>query len=323
MCGAGCYRQERPWRGAVAEEPAGTAGSGAAGQDRDRSAAAGRGLGPDRARAVRRVPEAARAGARPMPGRAALSWPLARFGAAVSSRVARSEAALARRAAPIAIAPPRTGLGQDRNRGRSHRRRGQGRGGWPGRSTWSTSPALPLALAASFPLAPATPARTRRTPALALRARLDHRQRHALPLLIDPHHPDRHHVSHAHHVMRALDVAIGKLADVHQARILETNVDECPKIHHVQDRPLQLHAGGQVFDLQDPLLEDRLGKIFARIALGAAQAFNDVTERELTSSQVARPARRNRPRPAGRGARGAAPGRAPHQPKNPTSPGAR
>ncbi len=120
---------------------------------------------------------------------------------------------------------------------------------------------------------------------MPFRARLDHRQRNPLPLLVNPHHPDRHHVAHAHHVVRALDVAIGQLTDVHQTRILEADVDERAEIDDVEDRPFQLHAGAEVLDLQDALLEDGLGKVITWVALGACQGFDDVAKCQLADFQ--------------------------------------
>ncbi len=86
--------------------------------------------------------------------------------------------------------------------------------------------------------------------------------------------------------MRALDVPIGQLADMHETRILQADIDESAEIDHVQDRPLELHSGAQVLDLQDPLLENRLGKIVSRVALGALERFDDVAKRELAGFQL-------------------------------------
>src|SRR5262249_50058460 len=147
--------------------------------------------------------------------------------------------------------------GQDGHRGSTHRRRGQGRAGGPRAATAATAPAptlhrarpatLAVALARLAPGAPTTPRPALRT-AMALRTRLDHRQRDALPLLVHAHHPDRDHVADTHHVVRALDVAVGQLADVNQARILQPDIDERAEIHDVQDRAFELHAGGQVLE---------------------------------------------------------------------------
>ncbi len=50
---------------------------------------------------------------------------------------------------------------------------------------------------------------------------------------------------------------------------LQPDVDESPEIDDIQDSAFELHAGGQVFDLQDAFFEDRLGKIVSRITVGA------------------------------------------------------
>jgi hypothetical protein len=138
---------------------------------------------------------------------------------------------------------------------------------------------------------------------MPLGPRLDHRQRDPLALVIDSHHPDVHHVADAHHVVRALHITIGKLANVHQTRILETNIDKRSEVNHIENRPLQLHARAQIFNLQDTLLEDGLGQIVARVALGT-------------------PVRRDRRVPAFRAARVAGPFRAPLQERNRASPAA-
>src|SRR5205823_5519589 len=108
--------------------------------------------------------------------------------------------------------------------------------------------AVPTTLAARTAVAP--------LPRLALRSRLDHRQRHAVALLVDRQHPNPNDVVDRHDVIGAFDVAVGHLADVHQAAVFETNIDEGAEIHNVQDGALQLHAGLEVFELEDALLED-------------------------------------------------------------------
>src|SRR5205823_3463136 len=119
---------------------------------------------------------------------------------------------------------------------------------------------LPLLSAALLPLRSALLARRRRRPVaarwwpfaarrrrfalrrLAFGSRLDHRQRHAAPLLVHRHHPHVDHVADRHHVIRTLDVAVRHLADVDETAILQADVDERPEIDDVQHRPLQLHA---------------------------------------------------------------------------------
>ena len=115
---------------------------------------------------------------------------------------------------------------------------------------------------------------------------LDHRQRDALSLLIDTHHPDVDHIAHADHVVRTLDITIGKLTDVDQSRVFQPDVHESTEVDHVQHGPLQLHPGDQILKLENALLEDGLGKIIAGITLGPAQGLDDVVEREITDSQL-------------------------------------
>ena len=106
--------------------------------------------------------------------------------------------------------------------------------------------------------------------------------------MVDAHHPDGHHVADAHHVVRALDVAVGELADVDQARVLQADVDERAEVDDVEHRPLQLHAGLEVLELEDALLEDRLGQVVARVAVGPGQGVEDVAQGRLADLQLAR-----------------------------------
>ena len=143
----------------------------------------------------------------------------------------------------------------------------------------------------SFPLLPASLATTLATlsaAALALRARFHHCQRDTLPLLIDTHDPDRHHIAHADHVVRRLDVSIGELTDVNETRVLQADIHERAEIDHVKHGAFQLHAGGQILELEDALFEDRLGKIVARVAFRSAKGLDDISERELTDLQLFR-----------------------------------
>ena len=123
---------------------------------------------------------------------------------------------------------------------------------------------------------------------MPLGTRLDHRQRDPLALVIYAHDPYIYHVADAYHVVWALHVTIGKLANVHQARILETDIDERSKVDDIQNSSLQLHARAQVFDLQDTLLEDGLGQIVAWVAFGTTQGFDDVAQGELADFKLAR-----------------------------------
>ena len=124
---------------------------------------------------------------------------------------------------------------------------------------------------------------------LALGAGRDHRQRHAAALLVHRQHPDRHHVADRHHVVGALDVAVGHLADVDQAAVLQADVDEGAEIDDVQHRALQLHARLQVLELEDALLEDRRRQVLARVAAGPGQRVEDVAHASARRPAAGRP----------------------------------
>ncbi len=114
---------------------------------------------------------------------------------------------------------------------------------------------------------------------LPLGARLNHGQRYASPLPVHAQHPYRHDVAHRDDFIRALDISIRHLADVHEAAIFQADVDERPKIDHVQNRALQLHGGLQILKLEDALFENRRGQVFAGISAGPAQRFDNVPQR--------------------------------------------
>ena len=128
----------------------------------------------------------------------------------------------------------------------------------------------------------------------ALGARGNHRQRHAAPRLVDLVHPDLDDVADRHHFVRIADILVGQLADVHQARVVQADVDERAEIDHVQHRARQLHAGRQVVELDDALLEDRRRQVFARVAARPGQLRQNVLEQQRAGVRAARPARRVR-----------------------------
>src|SRR5262249_5044389 len=104
--------------------------------------------------------------------------------------------------------------------------------------------------------APAGPGRRPPLLRLALRAGPDHRQPDAAAAGVDRKAPARHQTAHRHHTVVPLDVAVGHLADVDQAAVLQADVDEGAEVDDVEDGPLQFHAGLEVFQLEDALLED-------------------------------------------------------------------
>ena len=147
------------------------------------------------------------------------------------------------------------------------------------------APLLALASAAAAATTTTTPAAA--GTAGSLRAGRHHGERDALSLAVDAQNPDGHDVAHADDVVRAADVAVGELADVDEAGVLEADIDEGAEVDHVQDGALELHALGQVFELEHALLEDRLGQVFTRVAVGPGQGFADVEQGRLADTEVA------------------------------------
>ena len=61
-------------------------------------------------------------------------------------------------------------------------------------------------------------------------ARRNHRQRNTTPRLVDFQHPNLDDVANRYHFVRVAHIAIGKLADVHQAAVVQPNIDERAEI---------------------------------------------------------------------------------------------
>ena len=103
-----------------------------------------------------------------------------------------------------------------------------------------------------------------------------HGQRDALAR--DVHLLDAHldHVAGLHHLARVLDEAVGQLGDVHQAVLVHADVDEGAERGDVGHHAFELHAGLQVGDLLDALLEGGGLELGARIAAGLLQLGEDV-----------------------------------------------
>ena len=118
------------------------------------------------------------------------------------------------------------------------------------------------------------------------RARLDHRERHPPPSLVDFEHPDADHLTDAHHVVRIADVLIREMADVHQPAVVQADVDKGPKVDHVEHRTQQFHAGLQVLELEYALLKKWLRQVLAGIAAGPGQLLDNVGQQQPTDSQL-------------------------------------
>ena len=66
------------------------------------------------------------------------------------------------------------------------------------------------------------------------RPRWNHRQRYATPCFVNFQHPHLHNVAHRNNLVRIADIAIGKLADMDQAAVVQADIDESAEINDVE-----------------------------------------------------------------------------------------
>src|SRR5205085_8923337 len=64
--------------------------------------------------------------------------------------------------------------------------------------------------------------------------RVDHGERHAMPLLIDRHDPNLDNVADRHHLVWIADVLVGQLADVNQTAVFQAEIDKRAEIDDVE-----------------------------------------------------------------------------------------
>src|SRR5262249_5612994 len=107
---------------------------------------------------------------------------------------------------------------------------------------------------------------------------LDHGQRNPSRGLVHLENPDAYHVTDCNHVVWILDITIGHLTDVNQAAVLQANVDEGTEGNDVQHRTLEFHAGLQILEFQDTLLEDRGRLILSRVPARSSQSLGHVSQ---------------------------------------------
>src|SRR5690606_5010712 len=113
-----------------------------------------------------------------------------------------------------------------------------------------------------------------------------HRERDALALDIDLQHRHLDHLPRPHRLARILDEAVGQLGDVHQAVLVDADVDEGAEVRHVRHHALQAHAGAQVRDAFDTFGEARADELATGIAPGLLEFGEDVAHRRLAEAIV-------------------------------------
>ena len=128
---------------------------------------------------------------------------------------------------------------------------------------------------------PAPSKRFSRGPFAARRGRAElHGQADALAHRVDLQHLHLDDVAGLHHLAGIVDELVRQLAHVHQAVLVHAQVDEGAEGGDVAHRAFQLHAGLQVGDVVDALVEARHLEVRPRIAARLLQLAQDVLDRD-------------------------------------------
>src|SRR6266699_3676812 len=69
-----------------------------------------------------------------------------------------------------------------------------------------------------------------------------HTQLHPPPLPIHLQHPHLHHLPHSNHRQRIFHIPIRQFRDMHQPILLDADINESTKIHHITHSSLQNHT---------------------------------------------------------------------------------
>lgn len=78
------------------------------------------------------------------------------------------------------------------------------------------------------------------------------RERHPAAVEIDLQHLHLRHVAHRDHLARVLHILVGKLRDVDQSVLMDTDVHKRPETGHVRHHPFQDHPFPQILRLKPP-----------------------------------------------------------------------
>ncbi len=103
-------------------------------------------------------------------------------------------------------------------------------------------------------------------------------ERDAAAVFVDFDDPHLQHVAHADDFVRIADVAIGEPADMNQAAVGQTDIDEHAEVDHVEHGGLQFHAGLQIFELSNTAAEQRRRETFARVETGPPERIQNVAQ---------------------------------------------
>ncbi|EEF59358.1 hypothetical protein Cflav_PD1906 [Pedosphaera parvula Ellin514] len=105
-----------------------------------------------------------------------------------------------------------------------------------------------------------------------------HRQGDALAGQIDFGDGDHHFLLNLDDFCGVFDEAVGHLADVDEAVLMDADIDEGTERRHVGDDARQLHPGLQIFHFVHALFEGKEFKFLTRVTAGLGQLVENVGE---------------------------------------------
>ena len=91
-------------------------------------------------------------------------------------------------------------------------------------------------------------------------------------------HRDHDFLLHFYDFRRVFDEAVGELADVDQAILVDADIHECAEGRHVGDDTGQFHARLEVFHFLHTGLKRKRLKLLARIAPGFGQLAQNIIQ---------------------------------------------
>jgi hypothetical protein len=105
-----------------------------------------------------------------------------------------------------------------------------------------------------------------------------HCQKDLVLVEVDTHDPNLHMIAGFDDFARILDETAGKLRDVNESVVVNTDVDEGAEVRDIGHDAGADHAGLEVRDLADVLAKRERYEAFARIATGPGQLDQNVLE---------------------------------------------
>src|SRR5574344_1694866 len=105
-----------------------------------------------------------------------------------------------------------------------------------------------------------------------------HRKADALLTRIHGEDADLDHVAHGEDVLRVLHIAVANLGDVHEAVLMDADIDERAEVRDVRDDAFHPAARDEIVDALDLVIEFRVAEFLARIARRLLEFREDIFE---------------------------------------------